>query len=96
MKRATFIRKRYVTEYSRTYTELDYQYRGREYTVVDYGIYAGEPLSWQHRNAQNRIDHEIETEEKFEKMSKKPIRYEDTAKYGLDMFFQLINEEGQA
>ena len=45
-------------------TMLTYEYRGRVYDVYDYGWEGGETLAEQHSKAQNRIDREIEIEEK--------------------------------
>jgi hypothetical protein len=70
---------------------LEYEYRGHKYEVVDYG-WQGEPLSWQHKNEQAKIDEIIEKENhKSEFISK-------NSSVGLELFFKaigLIDEKGQ-
>ena len=64
---------------------LEYEYRGRKYEVIDYGWKGGEPLGWQHKNEQAKIDQQIEMEEK-----KKSSSYVgEPAQVGLDLFFSL-------
>lgn len=92
MKKAKFIRKYYGRGYDRDFVYLDYEYRGREYTVYENRAKGNEPLSWQHRSEQARIDRLIELENK----PKKPYRYEDSAQYGLDCFFAYINGDETA
>ena len=46
-----------------------------------------EPLSWQHRSEQARIDRLIEEEQKEQK---EPYRYEDTAEYAFNEFWKCI------
>lgn len=53
---AKFVKKEYTLE---GFPLLTYLYRGREYSVIDYGWHGGEPLSWQHKNEQTKIDQEI-------------------------------------
>ena len=47
-----------------------------------------EPMSVKHKNEQERIDREIEEENK----PKKEFKYEDSAQYGFDLFWEYINE----
>ena len=43
---------------------LEYEYRGHRYTVCENRHKGNEPLAWQHRSEQDRIDRLIETEKK--------------------------------
>ena len=52
------------------YVNLEYEYRGHTYLVYENRTKGNEPLSWQHKNAQARIDHEIELEEKYKQADK--------------------------
>ena len=54
--KAKFIGKRYVTGYERDYIFLEYEYRGRRYEVYENRAKGNEPLSWQHKSEQLRID----------------------------------------
>lgn len=54
--RATFIGKYYGTGYDRNNVYLEYEYRGMTYTVMENRTKGNEPLSWQHRSEQSRID----------------------------------------
>ena len=54
--KAKFIRKYYGTGFDRNMVYMDYEYRGHEYTVFENRAKGSEPLAWQHRNEQNRID----------------------------------------
>ena len=62
--KAKFIRKYYGTGYERQFVFMDYEYRGREYTVYENRAKGNEPLAWQHRNAQAIIDKELDQESK--------------------------------
>ena len=65
---------------------VQYEYRGKLYDV-EYAkgmTYCCTSPRMQHMDAQARIDREIDT-------PKKPYRYEDTADYGLDMFWNSLN-----
>ena len=64
MKKATYIGKYYGTGYDRAFVYLEYEYRGRKYEVYENRAKGNEPLAWQHKAAQDRIDREIEIEEK--------------------------------
>ena len=54
--RATFIGKYYGTGFDRNNVYLEYEYRGMTYTVMENRAKGNEPLSWQHRSEQSRID----------------------------------------
>ena len=87
MKKATFKEKWYDKQ-NKCFV-LVYKYRGHEYSVCDYGWRGGEPLNWQHKNEQGRIDAEIDNEGTCEK----PYRYEDTADYGFRLFWEMVEEQ---
>ena len=74
-------------------TIVEYEYRGRKYEVEYSNCcnYCCTPAWVQHRNSQAEIDREIEEESK----PKKPYRYEDTAQYGFDLFWDYVENGGQ-
>ena len=67
---------------------LWYEYRGHDYIV--------NPQLWtstaaQHRNEQAHIDAEIEREEKNARRdAEKELKYEETADYGFDIFWNSV------
>lgn len=68
---------------------VQYEYRGKLYDV-EYAkgmTYCCTAPGMQHRDAQEKIDRMIESEQRSN-----PIEYEDTAEYGLDMFFDYLNQ----
>lgn len=80
------------TTYGKYSDVVTYSYRGKTYDVEyskcwTYGN-GGSPAR-QHREAQARIDKEIEEENR----PKKPQRYEDTAQYGFDLFWNYVEGE---
>ena len=66
---------------------LVYRYRGHEYTVYENRAKGNEPLSWQHKSEQARIDRLVED---WESKPKKPYRYEDSAQYGFNKFSEFL------
>lgn len=54
--KAKFIGKYYGTGYDRNNVYLEYEYRGMTYTVMENRAKGNEPLSWQHKSEQARID----------------------------------------
>lgn len=54
--KAKFIGKYYGTGYDRNCVYLEYEYRGMTYTVMENSAKGNEPLSWQHKTEQSRID----------------------------------------
>lgn len=60
--KAKFIGKTYGSGYDKDFVFLEYEYRGRQYEVYENRAKGNEPLSWQHKNAQARIDRQIELE----------------------------------
>lgn len=87
MQKAKYIGKRIDTSFGQCLIHLEYEYRGHRYEVTENRNKGNIPLSWQHKNEQGRIDTLIETESK----PKKPFRYEDTADYALELFWQSVN-----
>ena len=78
-----FIKKEYTLE---GFPMLAYLYRGRQYSVIDYGWHGGEPLKWQHKNEQAKIDKEIELENKRIDFA------EESAEVGLEMFWNSFEK----
>lgn len=54
--KAQFVAKHYGKGYDRDMVYLEYEYRGHRYEVYENRAKGNEPLSWQHRNEQARID----------------------------------------
>lgn len=54
--KATYIGKHYGTGYDRNMVYLEYEYRGMRYTVYENRSRGNEPLAWQHKAEQARID----------------------------------------
>ena len=70
---------------------VEYEYRGRKYEVEypkDWTYCCTSPRI-QHMNAQAEIDRAIENEVK----PKKEYKYEDTAEYGFELFWDYVNGE---
>lgn len=83
--------KKVFTIYGKYSDTVTYEYRGKTYDVEyakDWTYGNGGNPARQHREAQARIDAEIEAENK----PKKPHRYEDTAEYGFNLFWDYINQ----
>lgn len=91
MRKATFIRKYYGRGYDAHMVYLDYMYRGHEYTVYENRAQGNEPLAWQHRDEQDRIDRLVEQEEQEKNAQQKPCRYEDTAQYAIYQFLDFLD-----
>ena len=62
--KAKFIQAYRYSEWNRSIVELEYEYRGHRYTVMEDKSKGNEPLAWQHRAEQDRIDRIIEMEER--------------------------------
>ena len=59
--KATYIGKHYGTGYERNMVYLEYEYRGMRYTVYENRSRGNEPLGWQHKSEQARIDNILDT-----------------------------------
>ncbi len=68
---------------------LFYEYRGHEYMVCDEHNGYSEPMWLKHRKEQEQIDRWIEEEN----VPEKEYRYEDTAEYGFNLFWDYVNGE---
>ena len=64
IQKAKFLNRYEYRNFNDDIVELEYEYRGHKYTVEENRSKGNEPLSWQHRNAQARIDSMIEMEER--------------------------------
>ena len=93
MRKATFVRKYHGHGYDAHMVYLVYSYRGHEYTGYGNLAQGNEPLAWQHRNEQSQIDQLIEQEEEEKNAKQKPSRYEDTAQYAFDQFYNFLDGE---
>ena len=70
---------------------VEYEYRGRKYEV-EYAkgfTYCCTSPALQHKIAQEKIDAEIEREAQ---QAEKAFRYEDTAEYGFNLFWEYVNQ----
>jgi hypothetical protein len=85
MAKAKFIGKTYGTGYNRDFVYLEYEYRGHTYEVYENRAKGNEPLAWQHRNEQARIDRLIEDSEKPQKSN--PIDWDEV--------FDMLYMEGK-
>lgn len=63
---------------------LIYEYRGRQYEVVDNPWDEFHPLWQQHKDAQQKIDEALDAAPK----PKKELKPEDTAEYGINKFME--------
>ncbi len=59
--KAQFIGKSYGSGYDRNNIYLEYEYRGMTYTVVENRAKGNEPLGWQHKSEQARIDNILDS-----------------------------------
>lgn len=79
---------RCADKYDRDSVELEYEYRGETYWIHIHNTKGNEPLAWQHRNEQARIDKELELREKI-KENHEPM---ETDEDWLDYFFRMLEE----
>ena len=82
-----------IKTYNRQYsTFVEYEYRGYKYEVEYANInssYCVTPANIQHKEAQEAIDEMINKKDE----PKEEVRYEDTAEYGFELFWRIVNEE---
>ena len=71
--KAKYIGKYNGTGYNRHMIYLEYEYKGYTYTVYENTTKGNEPLSWQHRAEQARIDSIIEAKEKQKQCTQEEI-----------------------
>ena len=86
MKKAEYIGK-YRDKFSDA-VYLIYKYRGHEYMIADQKNGYSVTLATQHKAEQDRIDAII----KAENAPKKPYKYEDSAEYGFNIFWDYVNQ----
>lgn len=84
---AKYIGRYESNEYGEHIVYLEYKYRGYKYTVYENRNKGNEPLSWQHKNEQGRIDRLIKIEECEKEHKKEPHVTVDEA---LDKFFAYL------
>lgn len=72
-QKAKFLKKYYGRGYDKDYIFMEYEYKGEKYEVYINTAKGNEPLSWQHKNAQARIDKMIELDNKAANTPKEPI-----------------------
>lgn len=81
MNKAKYIGK----SYDKDYIYLEYQYKGYTYEVYQHKSKGSEPLQWQHKNAQRKIDQIIENKAKcYENEAA------ETVQKSLDYFFDYL------
>lgn len=85
--KAKFIAKYYGRGYEKDYVFLEYEYRGHTYTVYENKAKGNEPLSWQHKSEQARIDEII----RQQNMPKNPNG--ESWEVGFNMFYDYVNQE---
>lgn len=80
--KAEFIGKYYGTGYERHMVYLEYVYRGHTYTVYENRAKGNEPLAWQHKSEQARIDAIIEHEKRNDDHDAQP--------FDMDEIFRIL------
>ena len=81
--KAKYVGKSYGTGFDRDFVYLEYEYRGYRYEVYENRAKGNEPLSWQHKGEQARIDKIIEMKE----MDKKR---KDVKPIDMDEIFEML------
>lgn len=71
--KARYIGKYNGTGYNRHMIYLEYEYKGYTYTVYENTAKGNEPLSWQHKAEQARIDNIIKAKEQEKNITKEEI-----------------------
>ena len=71
--KARYIGKYNGTGYDRHMVYLEYEYKGYTYTVYENTAKGNEPLSWQHKAEQARIDNIIKAKEQEKNITKEEI-----------------------
>lgn len=71
--KARYIGKYNGTGYNRHMIYLEYEYKGYTYTVYENTAKGNEPLSWQHKAEQARIDSIIKAKEQEKNIAKEEI-----------------------
>lgn len=64
---ARFVGKSYERSFGRCIIHLEYEYRGMRYEVIEDRGRGNEPLAWQHKSEQARIDRILDTKQTVSK-----------------------------
>jgi hypothetical protein len=65
--KARYIGKSYEKQFGRCIAHLEYEYRGMRYEVIEDIGRGNEPLAWQHKSEQTRIDRILDTKQTVSK-----------------------------
>lgn len=65
--KARFVGKSYERSFGRCIIRLEYEYRGMRYEVIEDRGRGNEPLAWQHKSEQARIDRILDTKQTVSK-----------------------------
>lgn len=91
--KARYIGKYNGTGYNRHMVYLEYEYRGYTYTVYENTAKGNEPLSWQHKAEQARIDNLIKAKEQEKNITKEEIeKAQKELENALDLLFMTWEE----
>lgn len=91
--KAKYIGKYNGTGYNRHMVYLEYEYRGYTYTVYENTAKGNEPLGWQHRAEQARIDNIIKAKEQEKNITKEEIeKAQAELKNAIDLLFMIWEE----
>lgn len=86
--KAKYIGKYYGKGFDRNMVYLEYEYRGHTYTVYENRAKGSEPLAWQHRNEQAKIDESIEAESR-------PKGNAESWEVGFNAFWEYVEGDNQ-
>lgn len=91
--KAKYIGKYYGTGYNRHMIYFEYEYRGYTYTIYKNTAKGNEPLNWQHKAEQARIDKIIEEKEKQKQYTKEEVeKAQKELKNAIDLLFMTWEE----
>lgn len=91
--KAKYIGKYNGTGYNRHMIFLEYEYRGYTYTVYENTAKGNEPLGWQHKAEQARIDKIIKAKEQEKNITKEEIeKAQAKLKNAIDLLFMIWEE----
>lgn len=91
--KARYIGKYNGTGYNRHMIYLEYEYKGYTYTVYENTAKGNEPLSWQHKAEQARIDNIIKAKEQEKNMTKEEIeKAQKELENAIDLLFMTWEE----
>lgn len=91
--KARYIGKYNGTGYNRHMIYLEYEYKGYTYTVYENTAKGNEPLGWQHRAEQARIDNIIKAKEQEKQYTQEEIeKAQKDLKDAIDNLFIIWEE----